>query len=191
VFPRSLAHRCDNQTKHRVTQEPVRGVACFDCHVKRNRIWSHSCVLCKIDVPGGAFESEDLLDPPGLGFIRPGNRGHPARDGDLDLAALSERGKSSRIPAEQDGHPVAKCWRGGNRYCCYGSPGRSCYGSPSGRSPAGNRALGDRMPRSRSSQGADSPARTVAPDPHPTTRQTPHRSIGAFGLHNTRSTVFR
>ena len=42
-------------------------------------------------MPGGAFESEDLLDPPGLGFIRPSNRGHPARDGDLDLAALSER----------------------------------------------------------------------------------------------------
>ncbi len=42
-------------------------------------------------MPGGAFESEDLPDPPGLGFIRPSNKGHPARDGDLDLAALSER----------------------------------------------------------------------------------------------------
>ena len=86
-------------------------------------------------VPGGAFESEDLPDPPGLGFICPGNRDRPARDGDLDLAALSESGKTSRIPAEQDAHPVAKCWRGGNRCSCYGSTGRSCYGSPSGRSP--------------------------------------------------------
>ena len=46
-------------------------------------------------VPGGAFESEDLPDPPGLGFIRPGNQRHPARDGDLDLAALSEREKTA------------------------------------------------------------------------------------------------
>jgi hypothetical protein len=41
-------------------------------------------------VPGGAFESEDLPDPPGLGFMRPSNRSHPARDGDLDFAARSE-----------------------------------------------------------------------------------------------------
>jgi len=34
-------------------------------------------------MPGGAFESEDQPDPPGLDFIRPGNRGHPARDGGL------------------------------------------------------------------------------------------------------------
>jgi hypothetical protein len=44
-------------------------------------------------VPGGAFESQDLPDPPGLSFIRPSNRGYPARDVDLDLAALSEREK--------------------------------------------------------------------------------------------------
>ena len=85
--------------------------------------------------PGGAFESEDLPDPPGLGFIRPGNRGRPTRDDDLDLAALSEEENRSRIPAEQDARLAAKCWRGGNRCWCYGSTGRSCYGSPSGRSP--------------------------------------------------------
>ena len=45
------------------------------------------------DVPGGAFESEDLPDPPGMGFIRPSNRDHPTRDGGLDLAAPSERAK--------------------------------------------------------------------------------------------------
>ena len=42
-------------------------------------------------MPGGAFESEDLPDPSGLGFVRPSNRGYPARDDDLDLAARSER----------------------------------------------------------------------------------------------------
>ncbi len=52
-------------------------------------------------LPDGAFESEDLPDPPGMGFIRLSNRCHPARDGGLDLAALSERGKCSRIPADQ------------------------------------------------------------------------------------------
>jgi hypothetical protein len=52
-------------------------------------------------VPGGAFESEDLPDPPGMCFICPGNRCHPARDGGLDLAALSEKKNRSRIPADQ------------------------------------------------------------------------------------------
>ena len=41
--------------------------------------------------PGGAFECEDLPDPPGDLFIRPNNRGRSTRDDDLDLAALSER----------------------------------------------------------------------------------------------------
>jgi hypothetical protein len=53
------------------------------------------------DLPDGAFESEDLPDPPGLSFICPGNRCNPARDGGLDLAALSERKNRSRIPADQ------------------------------------------------------------------------------------------
>jgi hypothetical protein len=49
--------------------------------------------------PGGAFEPDDLPDPPGMGFIRPDNRSHPAREGGLDLAAHADRKKRSRIPA--------------------------------------------------------------------------------------------
>jgi hypothetical protein len=37
------------------------------------------------DVPGEAFESEDLPYSLGLGFIRPSNQCRPARDGGLDL----------------------------------------------------------------------------------------------------------
>jgi ATP-dependent Clp protease ATP-binding subunit ClpX len=73
--------------------------------------------------------------PAGLGFHsseQPRSPGTGRRPG---LGCTLRERKSSRIPAEQDAHPVAKCWRGGSRCCCYGSPGRSCYGSPSGRSP--------------------------------------------------------
>ncbi len=45
----------------------------------------------RLDRPSGKFESENLLDLPGLGFMRPGNRGQPARGGGLDLAARSPR----------------------------------------------------------------------------------------------------
>jgi len=121
----------------------------------RRAFCSSSGSLPECDVPGGAFESEDLLDPPGLGFIRPGNQGDPARDGDLDLAARSEREDRSRIPAEQDADPVAKCWRGGSRCSCYGSPGRSCYGSPSGRSTVDGSARSAPPARNSGRAGTD------------------------------------
>ena len=46
----------------------------------------------------------------------------------------SRRKTRPRIPAARDSCLAAKCWRGGTRCCCYGSPAGSSCGSPSGRS---------------------------------------------------------
>jgi hypothetical protein len=45
--------------------------------------------------PGGAFEAEALLDPPGRFFVWPGKTARPTRDGGLDLAAHFEAENSS------------------------------------------------------------------------------------------------
>ncbi len=88
-------------------------------------------------MPGGAFESEDLLDPPGDRFVRPDRLSVSARHGTAAWTwqHAPRRKMRSRILAERD-DSRAKYWRGGTRCWCCGSSARSCYGWPSGRSTA-------------------------------------------------------